>query len=92
MLLTLNLNDAPATDPLPKLPLFFLQQLYLFFFSLFKKCVFCGRKFINECPSGLITLHEFQRHFCDGTVGSESAEYAQQIYRTLDNNGVSKLL
>ncbi|XP_037624228.1 guanylyl cyclase inhibitory protein [Sebastes umbrosus] len=45
------------------------------------------RKFINECPSGLITLHEFQRHFCDGTVGSESAEYAQQIFRTLDNNG-----
>ncbi|XP_008300999.1 guanylyl cyclase inhibitory protein [Stegastes partitus] len=45
------------------------------------------RKFINECPSGLITLHEFQRHFCDGTVGSESAEYAEQIFRTLDNNG-----
>ncbi|XP_047451480.1 guanylyl cyclase inhibitory protein [Mugil cephalus] len=44
------------------------------------------RKFINECPSGLITLHEFKRHFCDGTVGSESAEYAEQIFRTLDNN------
>ncbi|GAA6217644.1 guanylyl cyclase inhibitory protein-like [Lates japonicus] len=45
------------------------------------------RKFINECPSGLITLHEFQRHFCNGTVGSESAEYAEQIFRTLDSNG-----
>ncbi|MGH0117225.1 UNVERIFIED_CONTAM: hypothetical protein FKN15_046146 [Acipenser sinensis] len=45
------------------------------------------RKFINECPSGLITLHEFQRHFCDGTVGKESSEYAEQIFRTLDNNG-----
>ncbi|KAM6936759.1 guanylyl cyclase inhibitory protein [Xenentodon cancila] len=45
------------------------------------------RKFINECPSGLITLHEFQRHFCDGTVGGESADYAEQIFRTLDNNG-----
>ncbi|XP_029008818.1 guanylyl cyclase inhibitory protein [Betta splendens] len=45
------------------------------------------RKFINECPSGLITLHEFQRHFCNGTVGSESAAYAEQIFRTLDNNG-----
>ncbi|MEQ2308591.1 hypothetical protein AMECASPLE_029708 [Ameca splendens] len=45
------------------------------------------RKFINECPSGLITLHEFQRHFCNGTVGSESAEYAEQIFHTLDNNG-----
>ncbi|KAK9516854.1 hypothetical protein VZT92_024763 [Zoarces viviparus] len=46
-----------------------------------------SRKFINECPSGLITLHEFQRHFCDGTVGRESAEYAEEIFRTLDNNG-----
>ncbi|XP_048113718.1 guanylyl cyclase inhibitory protein [Alosa alosa] len=45
------------------------------------------RKFMKECPSGLITLHEFRRHFCDGTVGSESAEYAEQIFRTLDNNG-----
>ncbi|XP_026166801.1 guanylyl cyclase inhibitory protein [Mastacembelus armatus] len=45
------------------------------------------RKFITECPSGLITLHEFQRHFCNGTVGSESSEYAEQIFRTLDNNG-----
>uniref|UniRef100_A0A3B3QVU8 Si:ch211-245j22.3 n=1 Tax=Paramormyrops kingsleyae TaxID=1676925 RepID=A0A3B3QVU8_9TELE len=44
------------------------------------------RKFIKECPSGLITLHEFRRHFCDGTVGTESAEYAEQIFRTLDNN------
>ncbi|XP_042084984.1 guanylyl cyclase inhibitory protein isoform X1 [Haplochromis burtoni] len=45
------------------------------------------RKFVIECPSGLIALHEFQRHFCDGTVGSESAEYAEQIFRTLDSNG-----
>ncbi|KAI5623909.1 hypothetical protein C0J50_16590 [Silurus asotus] len=45
------------------------------------------RKFLNECPSGLITLHEFRRHFCDGTVGTESGEYAEQIFRTLDNNG-----
>ncbi|XP_072566452.1 guanylyl cyclase inhibitory protein [Paramormyrops kingsleyae] len=45
-----------------------------------------SRKFIKECPSGLITLHEFRRHFCDGTVGTESAEYAEQIFRTLDNN------
>ncbi|XP_041652425.1 guanylyl cyclase inhibitory protein [Cheilinus undulatus] len=45
------------------------------------------RKFIVECPSGLITLHEFQRHFCNGTVGNESAEYAEQLFRTLDSNG-----
>ncbi|KAM6960860.1 guanylyl cyclase inhibitory protein [Aplochiton taeniatus] len=45
------------------------------------------RKFMNECPSGQITLHEFRKHFCNGTVGQESAEYAEQIFRTLDNNG-----
>uniref|UniRef100_A0A8C1G1Y6 Si:ch211-245j22.3 n=1 Tax=Cyprinus carpio TaxID=7962 RepID=A0A8C1G1Y6_CYPCA len=45
------------------------------------------RKFLNECPSGLITLREFRCHFCNGTVGKESAEYAEQIFRTLDNNG-----
>ncbi|XP_078272676.1 guanylyl cyclase inhibitory protein isoform X1 [Rhinoraja longicauda] len=44
------------------------------------------RKFIEECPSGLITLHEFRRHFCDGTVGPGSSEYAEQIFRTLDDN------
>ncbi|XP_060733733.1 guanylyl cyclase inhibitory protein [Tachysurus vachellii] len=44
------------------------------------------RMFLKECPSGLITLHEFKRHFCVGTVGMESAEYAEQIFRTLDNN------
>ncbi|XP_059832443.1 guanylyl cyclase inhibitory protein [Hypanus sabinus] len=44
------------------------------------------RKFIKECPSGLITLHEFRRHFCDGTVGPGSSEYAEQIFRTLDDN------
>ncbi|CAH2278414.1 guanylyl cyclase inhibitory -like [Pelobates cultripes] len=45
------------------------------------------RKFIEECPSGLITLHEFRRYFGDCTVGNESSEYAEQIFRTLDNNG-----
>ncbi|XP_057693309.1 guanylyl cyclase inhibitory protein [Corythoichthys intestinalis] len=44
------------------------------------------RMFINKCPSGLITLHEFQRHFCNVTVGKESAEYAEQIFRALDKN------
>ncbi|KAG8438583.1 hypothetical protein GDO86_004953 [Hymenochirus boettgeri] len=45
------------------------------------------RKFVQECPSGLITLHEFRRYFCNCTVGRESSEYAEQIFRTLDKNG-----
>ncbi|XP_063786145.1 guanylyl cyclase inhibitory protein-like [Pseudophryne corroboree] len=48
--------------------------------------VFC-RKFVQECPSGLITLHEFRKYFCDCTVGNESSEYAEQLFRALDNNG-----
>ncbi|XP_053321157.1 guanylyl cyclase inhibitory protein-like [Spea bombifrons] len=45
------------------------------------------RKFVEECPSGLITLHEFRKYFCDWTAGDDSSEYAEQIFRTLDNNG-----
>ncbi|XP_072001151.1 guanylyl cyclase inhibitory protein-like isoform X2 [Engystomops pustulosus] len=45
------------------------------------------RQFVKECPSGLITLHEFRKYFCDHTVGNQSSEYAEQIFRTLDNNG-----
>ncbi|KAM4036029.1 guanylyl cyclase inhibitory protein-like [Anomaloglossus baeobatrachus] len=45
------------------------------------------RKFVQECPSGLITLHEFRKCFCDCTVGKQSSEYAEQIFRTLDDNG-----
>ncbi|XP_068133752.1 guanylyl cyclase inhibitory protein-like [Hyperolius riggenbachi] len=45
------------------------------------------RKFVQECPSGLITLHEFRQYFCDCTVGSESSQYAEQLFRALDNNG-----
>ncbi|KAM4748404.1 guanylyl cyclase inhibitory protein-like [Rhinophrynus dorsalis] len=45
------------------------------------------RKFVQECPSGLITLHEFRKYFCDCTAGKDSSEYAEQIFRTLDKNG-----
>ncbi|XP_040201512.1 guanylyl cyclase inhibitory protein [Rana temporaria] len=45
------------------------------------------RKFVDECPSGLITLHEFRQFFCDITVGENSSEYAEQMFRALDNNG-----
>ncbi|XP_078510745.1 guanylyl cyclase inhibitory protein-like [Lissotriton helveticus] len=35
----------------------------------------------------MITLHEFRKQFSDCTVGNESSEYAEQIFRALDNNG-----
>ncbi|XP_041443733.1 guanylyl cyclase inhibitory protein [Xenopus laevis] len=45
------------------------------------------RTFVQEFPSGVITLHEFQKYFCDCTVGTESSEYAEKIFRNLDKNG-----
>ncbi|XP_076841116.1 guanylyl cyclase inhibitory protein [Brachyhypopomus gauderio] len=54
----------------------YITQLYEWF-----------RKFLNECPSGQIALHEFRQHFCSSTVGTESTEYAEQVFRTLDSNG-----
>lgn len=66
----------------------FLGKINCIHEQAFQYCLLCNRKFLSECPSGLITLHEFRRQFCDGTVGLESAEYAEEIFRTLDSNGV----
>uniref|UniRef100_A0A3B3I8C3 Si:ch211-245j22.3 n=1 Tax=Oryzias latipes TaxID=8090 RepID=A0A3B3I8C3_ORYLA len=44
-------------------------------------------------PQGFITafLFEFKRYFCDGVVGGESADNAEQNFQTLDNKKVSKM-
>lgn len=46
------------------------------------------RRFVNECPSGLLFLHEFKRFFGVDPTG-EAAEYAERMFRAFDNNGVS---
>lgn len=83
------------SDRLPKVPHAFLciKVKDIVIQSIKQMCCFsfCARKCFNEFPSGLITLHEFQRHFCNGTGSDESAEYAGQIFCTSDNNRERKL-
>nr|XP_006008196.1 PREDICTED: guanylyl cyclase-activating protein 2-like [Latimeria chalumnae] len=44
------------------------------------------KKFEEECPSGALFLHEFQRFF--GTLqNSEASEYVDSMFRAFDRNG-----
>lgn len=45
------------------------------------------KKFVTECPSGLLFLHEFKRFFGVEPEG-EAAEYAENMFRAFDKNGV----
>ncbi|XP_075881702.1 guanylyl cyclase-activating protein 2-like [Nelusetta ayraudi] len=44
------------------------------------------KKFVTECPSGLLFLHEFKRFFGVEPEG-EAAEYAENMFRAFDKNG-----
>ncbi|KAI1882251.1 hypothetical protein AGOR_G00248760 [Albula goreensis] len=47
---------------------------------------------MNECPSGLITLHEFRRHFCNGTDGVvDFREYVTAISMLIEGSPMEKL-
>lgn len=45
------------------------------------------KKFVTECPSGLLFLHEFKRFFGVEPEG-EASEYAENMFRAFDKNGV----
>lgn len=45
------------------------------------------KKFVTECPSGQLFLHEFKRFFGVDPTG-EAAEYAERMFRAFDKNGV----
>lgn len=45
------------------------------------------KKFVMECPSGLLFLHEFKRFFGVDPTG-EASEYAENMFRAFDKNGV----
>ena len=47
------------------------------------------KKFVTECPSGVLFLHEFKRFFGVDPTG-EAAEYAESMFRAFDKNGVRK--
>ncbi|XP_004558139.1 guanylyl cyclase-activating protein 2 [Maylandia zebra] len=44
------------------------------------------KKFILECPSGLLFLHEFKRFFGVEATG-EASDYAENMFRAFDKNG-----
>lgn len=45
------------------------------------------KKFVMECPSGLLFMHEFKRFFGVDATG-EASEYAENMFRAFDKNGV----
>lgn len=45
------------------------------------------KKFILECPSGLLFLHEFKCFFGVEATG-EASDYAENMFRAFDKNGV----
>lgn len=48
------------------------------------------KKFVIECPSGLLFLHEFKRFFGVDPTG-EASDYAENMFRAFDKNGVREL-
>lgn len=49
------------------------------------------KKFVVECPSGTLFMHEFKSFF-GVTHNKEAAEYIEQMFRAFDKNGVSTCL
>ncbi|XP_038557721.1 guanylyl cyclase-activating protein 2-like [Micropterus salmoides] len=44
------------------------------------------KRFVIECPSGLLFLHEFKRFFGVDPTG-EASDYAENMFRAFDKNG-----
>lgn len=45
------------------------------------------KKFVVECPSGTLFMHEFKRFF-GVQDNDEAAEYLENMFRAFDKNGV----
>jgi len=46
------------------------------------------KKFVVECPSGTLFMHEFKGFF-GVTDNKEAADYIENMFRAFDKNGVS---
>ncbi len=46
------------------------------------------KKFVIECPSGTLYMHEFKSFF-GVTENPEAADYIENMFRAFDKNGVS---
>lgn len=49
------------------------------------------KKFMTECPSGQLTLHEFKQFFGLRGLDPEANAYIEQMFRTFDMNKVRVL-
>lgn len=49
------------------------------------------KKFVVECPSGTLFMHEFKSFF-GVTENKEAADYIENMFRAFDKNGVSTML
>lgn len=46
------------------------------------------KKFMTECPSGQLTLHEFKQFFGLRGLSGDANSYIEQMFRTFDMNKV----
>ncbi|XP_069021751.1 guanylyl cyclase-activating protein 2-like [Embiotoca jacksoni] len=66
------MGQSQQTESCEKIDVKALQDMY--------------KKFVVECPSGLLFLHEFKRFFGVDPTG-EASEYAENMFRAFDKNG-----
>ncbi len=50
------------------------------------------KKFMTECPSGQLTLHEFKQFFGLRGLDPEANAYIEQMFRTFDMNKVRRCI
>ncbi|XP_048119087.1 guanylyl cyclase-activating protein 2-like [Alosa alosa] len=66
------MGQAQPTEQTEEIDVAALQDMY--------------KKFLTECPSGVLFLHEFKRFFGVDATG-EASEYAENMFRAFDKNG-----
>ncbi|XP_062405363.1 guanylyl cyclase-activating protein 2-like [Sardina pilchardus] len=66
------MGQAQPTEQTEEIDVAALQDMY--------------KKFVTECPSGVLFLHEFKRFFGVDATG-EASEYAENMFRAFDKNG-----
>uniref|UniRef100_A0AAZ1XN22 Guanylyl cyclase-activating protein 2 n=1 Tax=Oreochromis aureus TaxID=47969 RepID=A0AAZ1XN22_OREAU len=66
------MGQAQQTESIEQIDIKIIQDMY--------------KKFVLECPSGLLFLHEFKRFFGVDATG-EASDYAENMFRAFDKNG-----
>ncbi|XP_034536513.1 guanylyl cyclase-activating protein 2-like [Notolabrus celidotus] len=66
------MGQAQPTEESEEIDIITIQDMY--------------KKFVQECPSGRLFLHEFKRFFGVDPTG-EASEYAENMFHAFDKNG-----